>query len=361
MMVGVDAALQGTDLPLARYRFTAHLEADLALPDYAGSLLRGVFGAALRRAACMTGLPDCKTCPLWRSCPYPALFETPSRPTQLAQRFSEVPNPYVIEPPAIGTRVIPASAPLVFHMVLVGGESLRQLPLVAHAWQRALADGMGQRRVRGELAAIDLVEPCRQGRAAPPGVAAHQIDVRSIHDQVDTCIPVYDPVTRRVQPHTPCWSSPACPGAVHAVHLHFDSPLRLQHNSMPLDVTELSPRTLVSHLLRRITLMLNLHLGIHTAPFDVHDLLALAESLSDERSDLHWKDWTRYSASQQQEMTLGGVIGRWSLYGADLAPLLPWFNLGRWLHVGKNATMGLGAYRLDVAASRVSLLDEQPT
>ena len=30
----------------------------------------------------------------------------------------------------------------------------------------------------------------------------------------------------------------------------------------------------------------------------------------------------------------------------DLAPLLPWLRLGQWLHVGKNATMGMGHYAL---------------
>jgi hypothetical protein len=60
---------------------------------------------------------------------------------------------------------------------------------------------------------------------------------------------------------------------------------------------------------------------------------------------LQWKDWTRFSSRQDQEMTLGGVIGEWTLLG-DLGELLPWFWLGQWLHVGKNATMGMGRYLL---------------
>ena len=44
-------------------------------------------------------------------------------------------------------------------------------------------------------------------------------------------------------------------------------------------------------------------------------------------------------------MTLGGALGSWTLTG-ELGPLLPWLRLGEWLHVGKNATLGLGRYRL---------------
>jgi hypothetical protein len=309
-------------LPLARYRLTAIFERDLLLPDYAGSMLRGVFGAALRRGACMTGLPDCKACPLWRTCPYPAIFETPPRPTQLAQRFSQVPNPYVIEPPPAGTRFVPARQPLIWHMVLAGADTLRQWPLVLHAWQRSLRHGWGPDGIRaqGMLVAAEHV--------GEPGVA-----------------PAWDAETDSALPHDALWTAPPQPADVATVTLHFHTPLRLQHEGHALSVRELSPRTLVSHLLRRLRLMLELHLGTPEAPFDVPALLAHSETLSDDRSGLRWRDWTRYSSRQKQEMTLGGVVGPWRLEG-DLAPLWPWLRLGEWLHLGKNATMGMGGYTL---------------
>ena len=75
--------------------------------------------------------------------------------------------------------------------------------------------------------------------------------------------------------------------------------------------------------------------------------VALAEQVDDERQ-LRWFDWTRYSSRQQQEMALGGVVGQWHLHtNADtLEQLWPWLWLGQWLHVGKNASFGLGGYRL---------------
>ena len=64
-----------TPLPIARYRFSARVVDALALPPYAGSLLRGQFGAALRHLACMTRQPSCIGCPLRDTCPYPRIFE----------------------------------------------------------------------------------------------------------------------------------------------------------------------------------------------------------------------------------------------------------------------------------------------
>jgi hypothetical protein len=76
--------------------------------------------------------------------------------------------------------------------------------------------------------------------------------------------------------------------------------------------------------------------------------LARSDSVRDDRSALRWQDWMRYSSRQKQEMTLGGVIGRWTLTGNGdlLAEFGQWLYLGQWLHLGKNATMGMGGYTL---------------
>jgi hypothetical protein len=44
-------------------------------------------------------------------------------------------------------------------------------------------------------------------------------------------------------------------------------------------------------------------------------------------------------------MQLGGVVGQWTLQG-DLHPFMPFIHLGQWLHAGKNASFGLGHYRM---------------
>ena len=140
----------GTRLPVARYRFAFRMQDDLRLPEYAGSLLRGQFGAALRRTACLTGAATCKGCLLLATCPYPEIFETPPPLEHRLQRFSQVPNPYVIKPPRSGTRAVPAGENLVFDMVLVG-RALGRLALIVHALQRALGHGLGRGRARGAL------------------------------------------------------------------------------------------------------------------------------------------------------------------------------------------------------------------
>ena len=314
--------LLGQPLPIARYRLEALPERPLRLPPYSGSLLRGAFGAALRRSACMTGLPACAGCPLQATCPYPAIFEHPQRATPLPQRFAQVPNPYVVEPPADEVRRIEPGHRLSWHMVLVGTPALRQLALIVHAWQRALAHGLGHDRVPCRLAAVLW---CGEDGDAHP---------------------VLDPAQDRVLPHDAALEIPPAPLDARGLDLLVQTPLRLQHQGRALPAQELDLRTLLLAALRRATLMLHLHAGV-ALDDSAAALLEAAAGLVDDRRGLRWRDWTRYSARQRQEMTLGGVVGRWRIRG-DVRAAWPWLWLGQWLHLGKNATMGLGAYRLEV-------------
>lgn len=69
----------------------------------------------------------------------------------------------------------------------------------------------------------------------------------------------------------------------------------------------------------------------------------LADDVEDDRR-LVWQDWERYTSRQNQEMNLGGVVGRWYLKQVP-AELLPFIYLGQWLHLGKETAFGLGKYQ----------------
>jgi hypothetical protein len=131
------------------------------------------------------------------------------------------------------------------------------------------------------------------------------------------------------------------------VTLKFHTPLRLQHQGKPLRADQLDPHAVVAAVARRAALVLEFHARQPQWGPLARDVAHLANSLTDSR-ELQWFDWTRYSSRQKQEMTLGGLLGQWTLHGSTdaIAQIWPWLWLGQWLHVGKNATMGLGAYTL---------------
>lgn len=319
-------------LPLARYRYLCRMAAPLRLPDYAGSLLRGQFGASLRRISCATSAPTCEGCPLLSTCPYPAVFAAPAPERHDMQRFSHIPNPYVIEPPPIGTTQVEQGGTLAFNLVLFG-RALDHLPLISFALQRAIEQGLGASRVSGIIERIEVQNAS----------AFSEPDWSGIWRRGDSAI----------APHQALMTVAATPSSSAApitqAKLTFKTPLRLQHQGQPVRPHALSPRKLIADLLRRITLLAEFHADRPNFIPNAPELVRHAARL-DQRHDLHWHDWSRYSCRQLQEMTLGGVLGTWTLTG-DLEPLMPWLSLGQWLHVGKNATLGLGAYHLETSPS----------
>ena len=311
-----------SQFPLVRYRFSFKIDTPLYLPDYAGSTLRGAFGGALRRVACMTREPECKSCGLYRSCPYPQIFETPPPELHLLQKFSQIPNPYVIEPPSWGERTYQRGETLQFNFV-VAGRARQQLPFIVLAWQRAFQRGVGR---GGGTATLMLIEHLTQREAIPiysieqPSLVEHETLLR-LPEMAETS----------------------------TVTLNIETPLRLQDNGKPLGPDKLQSRDLLIGLLRRIALISEFHTGL-VLPIDFAGLAKQAEAVRGEK-ELRWLDWTRYSNRQQQKMSLGGVVGRWRLHG-NIAPFMPSLYFGQWLHVGKNATFGMGSYCLTEAKNQ---------
>ena len=305
--------------PAARYRLEFTTEQPIHLPEYAGSALRGAFGHALKHIACVTRAPTCPACPLYRSCAYPAIFETPPPLDYARRKLSNVPLPFVVEPPLWGEREHAAGSALSFNTVLIG-PALAQLPLVLMAWRRALQLGLGPQQGTARLERV-LVE----GQAEP----------------------VLADAAAAVRPHAQHLPWPPPNPAPASVTLIFDTPLRLQRGGRLLGVGELTTPDLLRALLRRVAELVELQLG-GTLDIDFAALSAHAATITGD-AQLTWRDWTRQSNRQQQHMVLGGAVGRWTLRG-DLAPFWPLLHQGQWLHVGKNATFGLGRYRIEGTA-----------
>ncbi len=300
-------------LPIARLHLTVRAEGPLQLPPYAGSMLRGAFGHAL---LALSPLPhtDGKPCALHASCPYCQLFAAPPLPAHSLQKFSHMPQPYVIEPPTGGAQQLQAGQSFGFGLVLIG-KALGLLPTVLQAWQRALRTGLGPQHT-----------PC-------------------------TLVDIYDEngtqrlSNKREQLSNLSTTLPPAPALGTQATLHFCTPLRLQVQGKPVRAGQLTARDLLIALARRHQLLCDVHLGAAAPQYDFKTLVEQVQAIALQAQDLHWFDWGRYSQRQKQEMQLGGLLGAVTLHG-DLAPFAELLHFGQWLHVGKNASFGLGGYRL---------------
>ncbi len=328
-------------LSAIRLRLEAEVTEALRLPDYAGSALRGVFGHALRRLACMTRQKTCAGCPLLNTCPYAVIFESqPSAASGLQGRLRDAPRPYVIEPPAWGQRHWPVGSTLTFHLVLIG-QARQQVALILLAWQHALARGLGP----------GCGPDQRPGQAHLQRVWQTDLGEDGEHCVLDHALGINAPL----RPPAPL---PPAPEGLEALTLHFETPLRLQDNGRAIPAQQLTAPILLRALLRRSHLLARCHEPDTLSGFVPFEQLVDIHALQDEKQ-LYWRDWSRHSSRQQSHMALGGAMGEWRLRGA-IATLWPLLYLGQWLHVGKEAVFGLGGYRLSYEPPPVAAVPPQP-
>lgn len=306
-------------LPLARYRLRFKSSGQTRLPAYAGSAWRGALGHALKKAVCVTHLTSCPPCLLYRSCPYPYVFETPPPlAAQKMRKYTAAPHPFLLD-----LLNAPENDVHQVGLTLIGRGSV-YLPYLIHAFERAGEQGLGKGRTPMTLMGVWQAEP----------------------PEADTWVPIYEPGAA-LTPHAP--SVPSVPPAPLAVRLRFETPLRLQRDDRLVTPETFRFSDLFGPLLRRVSMLTYFHTET-SLETDFAGLMEQARQLELSEVKLAWKDWTRYSSRQKTAMQMGGLVGEIMVQLAEGSPLWPYLWLGQWVHVGKGTSMGLGRYTIQPAS-----------
>jgi hypothetical protein len=107
-------------MKLAKYRFVIRPGSELLLPPYKDATFRGGFGHAFKRAVYADRAGDCKNCVLQPKCVYSYVFETAVSAEAKGELTStNVPHPFVIEPPLEEKQRYGREDTLCFHLILV--------------------------------------------------------------------------------------------------------------------------------------------------------------------------------------------------------------------------------------------------
>jgi len=243
-----------TRLRFNRFQFVCQTQQPLALNDYSGSMLRGAFGHALKKRVCVTRMRDCPSCLLYRQCQYPKLFMPPAPRQPRLQKFSDIPPPYVIEPPAMGAKILDEGTCFSFQQVLMG-PAIEQLPIVIMAWQQALKAGLGVNHAKVELLNVVF----------EPGQNLEQ--------------KIYPFGPERSLLSTPRFT-PVIPDYASALTLQLQTPLRIQKKGKIL-ANDMRGSDFVRALVRRYYLLQEFY-GVDYQPPDFSRLAAQAETIQAE-------------------------------------------------------------------------------
>ena len=303
---------------IARYHIILTARSTIVMPPYAGSTLRGGFGHAFRKMVCTQGPIDCRDCTLKAVCPYPYIFETaPFEGATQLRTYGDVPRPFVIDP--LSTRgEYRRGESFVFRLTLIG-RAIDYLPYFLVSFRELGELGIGKGRGRFQLTHVQT-----EG-----GESIYDAETQMVHNLNNTLS--FDEIQGETE------SLPTDQLTVRLL-----TPTRITHKGQ---ITDKLPFHLFwRRLIGRISALAYFHCG-ESLNLDFKGLIAQAETVETVASSLKWKDWTRYSSRQNQKMQLGGLVGSVT-YAGDLEAFLPFVALGKFLHVGKNGTFGLGKYRV---------------
>ena len=321
---------------LARYRLVLEALEPLDLPPFKGSALRGGFGHTFKRLVCFQPKQCDEHCSLGNTCPYGYIFETaPPENSEVLRTQDEVPRPFIIEPPDDRRTLISPGERLTFGLTLVG-RAINYLPYFILVFRELGQAGLGRRRGKYRLAAIDSVAPLSLIGRGAGGEGEGQ--GQSIYRAEDDTIRAADTSFGGEVIAARAAALPA-----DRLTVDFLTPARLKHEGR---WTQSGPpfHVLVKTLLARVSSLSYFHCGQRWEA-DFRGLIDRAAGVRIAQAQTRWEDWSRFSGRQEQRIEMGGLVGRIT-YAGDLRDYLPLLALGEWVHVGKGTVFGNGKYAI---------------
>ena len=328
-----------------RYRMRLVPRAPLVLPLHGrGAILRGAFGITLRGLVCHDMTLACRACPLRAQCPYPNTFEAaPPEGGDRLSNFSDIPRPFVFDPPADERAEFRPGETVEFGLTVVGRAS-RLAPYFVTAFRKLADDGLGPRRARFDLVEVvalgrrDEETDGRDGKETLPRFVA-----AGPRERVTTEIPIYKNTESLVRIAAPALrvgdSVRPEDATLTRLALRFLTPVDLRDRGVPVVAPEFGP--LVRRLRDRAS-SLAAFFGDGPLELDFKGVSALADTVRLVENRTRVLTVNRHSSKTGQRHDIGGFIGEARYEGAAIGRLMPLVRVGEVVHVGKHAAFGNG-------------------
>jgi len=303
-----------------KYTVRSTLDEDAYLPVFKGSTFRGAFARAFKKTVCAVRQSECSDCLLEDRCLYKKTFEPHKRYNSQAT----APQPYLIEPPLSSDTYYPAGSSFDFNLGLFGGAT-EYLPYYILALEKMGQLGIGKKSQGKGPARFSIFDVQLNGDSV------YDSQNKKLHDTAKPDQLVLNSNNKEVEGN---------------ITLSLHTPLRVKHKNQLAN--ELPFFVLVKAMLRRISSLFEEY-GRGEPDIDYSGLVNKAKDIPSVYSSLYWHEFRRYSNRQDTSMQIGGLVGEVS-YSGNLGEYIPLLEISKELHIGKQATFGLGLfdYKLEI-------------
>jgi hypothetical protein len=269
------------------YKIDVETSEDYTPPFFAGSMLRGVLGLALKRLVCINPMYQCTGCFSAKNCIYYDFYEREN--SIKAYRITS----------KLGMKQLSFS-------LYLYEDTTEELPFVLSAIKKALEEigvGREKRQIKVSTISIDS-KPVYTGREFLP--------IRDI---------------------TPCEFT--CNDYHSDIELHFQLPLSLKYKNQYVTKEKLSPYILITNIHKRFA-------ELKGIPAQKIDFQIEGQII---QNSLKYLDLFRYSNRKKRHMKFTGLIGKITIQGLDRRSY-EYLKLGEIIGIGKQTVFGLGDYTI---------------
>ncbi|GJQ64196.1 MAG: CRISPR-associated protein Cas6 [Melioribacteraceae bacterium] len=307
-----------------KYNFRLEALEDMNLPEYKGSMFRGAFGWAFRKAVCVTRQKTCENCMLQSHCSYFKVFETeiPENNLWFLKGVKKTPHPFVIHPPQNGKKYYKKGEMLTLGLTIFG-EYVSLLPFFVFTIQQMGKAGISYKRSNYELiAGYNFNE-----------AGDEKLIFKNSDGTVSTnSMPFFE--KPEISPNNNLGN----------IKLHFTTPLRIQKDAKILkNPADVSFEILVKNLYRRLQVVYSLFCNVNP-DFNYESI----PDISSKVNNLKFNDWQRFSNRQNSKVNMGGFEGEISFDNVP-AEFISLFHYASKLNIGKNTVFGLGQYEVNIS------------
>jgi CRISPR-associated endoribonuclease Cas6 len=309
------------NLLFGQYRFEFEANDEISFAEFNGSAWRGLFGHALRKTVCVTGMPNCDNCLIASNCAYAYIFETsPGAEADRMKKYTTVPHPFVIKNPS--QQLVNNGDHFHLDLTLIG-KANQYLAYIVQTFIKA--GKIGIKKDRGKFVAHTLSQFVNNQWV--PVWTENDTRIKIQKNELQTIPPVPE-----------------------KLKIDFVTPLKIMQQGKLVTAQNFTFSHLFHSLSRRISMLAYFHEDVDFE-LDFNALLEQADRVETLDKVMELVKWKRYSSRQNKVMEVNGIKGSITVKLENHPELWPFIWLGSQVHAGKLTSMGLGEYRIQSLAS----------
>jgi len=299
--------------------FTLRARDLIEFDDFPGIAIRGGLGLVLKRAVCVIGAErtlSCAPCPMFSSCPYGAIFETPlPRGMLVMKKATYCPHPFSIAPLFSASSFERGESMRI--ALSLYGDALKNLAPMTKAFNLLGESGLGKARGKFTVESITNMADGSPVRDDGALTQAAPMDLASAGKE----------------------------GDVSRMKVTFLTPCKLVHQRKPVTHADLG--VISKSIARRLSMLAHFY-GSAGDGFSLPG--ELSGNATREIEQISYSATMRYSTRRRRLMPLEGFTGH-AVWSGSLGEYYALCKYGEAVGIGKNTSFGFGAIRVEDLAA----------